>query len=208
MMFAVNFPNSITNFLLKSKGGEIGPYTALALQAVQANRAKKQFRTLQDVFDIHRPRSILDIGCGLGMASMMVAKYYQCEYLGLLDGDGTGELFSDYRAGAPAWNDVRLAGEMARANLPDECQVETFVAGRDEPDISVDAVVSFKSWGTHYPIATYLEMVVNITTQDSIVITDLLPDDESFRRTQSDQIQEAGFKLIDHHERRHVFMRL
>lgn len=204
-----HFPSCVMQYLLKTKNTKSGndALAQVALQAVQLNRAKKQFRTLQNVFDIHTPKSILDIGCGLGLASLMAAKYYRVDYLGLLDGDGTGELFSDYRAGAPAWNDVRLAWEMARLNLPGGCQIEAYVAGRDVPDITVDAVVSFKSWGTHYPIARYIQMVRDITVEGSIVITDLIPDDESFQRAQSQQIQDHGFKLIEQDDRRHVFMR-
>lgn len=176
----------------------------------QIARSKKQLKTVRRLLDIHKPRSMLDIGCGLGLSSVMIAKYSNMKYLGLLDGDGSGELFGDYRDQALAWNDVHIAGNIARSILCNtECKVETFVQGRHPVKIPVDLIVSFKSWGTHYPVATYLDLAAQSLETGGLMVLDLRPDDEEFRAGQRAEIEAAGFRLVERSgDRRHVFARV
>jgi SAM-dependent methyltransferase len=176
----------------------------------QIARSKKQFQTVRRLLDTHKPRSMLDIGCGLGLSSLMIAKYSNMKYLGLLDGDGSGELFHDYRSEALAWNNVRVAGGLARINLADtDCKVETFVQGHHPVKIPVDLIVSFKSWGTHYPVATYLELAAQSLMNGGLVVLDLRPDDEEFRAGQRAEIEAFGFRLVERSgDRRHVYRKL
>lgn len=177
----------------------------------QVERATRQLSTVRRLLDMYKPKSILDIGCGLGVSSIMIAKYSGMNYLGLLDGDGSGELFSDYRTDAPAWNDVRIAGDMARANLDEACIVEAFIQNRLPADavIPVDMIVSFKSWGTHYPINTYLPLAARSLKPGGLVVTDLRPDDEIFRLAQRAVFKRSGFRLVERSgDRRHVFERI
>lgn len=175
----------------------------------QLARSKKQFNTVKRLLDMHKPQSMLDIGCGIGLSSLMIAKYSNMNYLGLLDGDGSGELFSDYRESALAWNDVRIAGFLARANLPESCKVETFTQTDHPVTIPVDMIVSFKSWGTHYPVETYLPLAARSLQSGGLIVLDLRPDDEIFRAAQRARIEREGFKLIERSgDRRHVFERM
>lgn len=176
----------------------------------QLARSKKQLHTVTRLLDIHKPKSMLDIGCGLGLSSILIAKYSNMKYLGLLDGDGSGELFHDYRSEALAWNDVRIAGGLARAILHDTgCKVETFIQGKHPVKIPVDLIVSFKSWGTHYPVMTYLPLAAESLEPGGHIILDLRPDDEVFRLAQRAAIERFGFRLVERAgDRRHVYRRL
>jgi SAM-dependent methyltransferase len=177
----------------------------------QIERSKRQLKTVKRLLDLYKPKSMLDIGCGLGVSSIMIAKYSDMDYLALLDGDGSGELFSDYRTDAPPWNDVRIAGDMARANLDEKCIVEAFVQSRLPADLTipVDLIVSFKSWGTHYPVNTYLPLAARSLKPGGLVVLDLRPDDEFFRIEQRAAVERAGFELVERAgDRRHVFVRV
>lgn len=206
-----NFPGKVMDYLRERKGEGSGTLEA------QVRRSEKQLELLKPLLKRYSPRSMLDIGCGLGLSSIMIAKYSRMNYLGLLDGDGTGELFSDYREGAPAWNDVNIAGIMASSNLHRECRFECFTPPviKQFRFLPFDLVVSFKSWGTHYPISTYIGMVSRYVEPGGLVVLDLRPGDgpegEAFRQGQRDEIVAAGFELVQwgfEGDRRHVFRRL
>lgn len=168
-------------------------------------RAAKQFHSLKPVLDKYKPQRILDIGCGLALGSVLAAEYVSADYLALMDGDGTGEIFHDYREGALAWNDVAIAGTVARTRLAG-CKIETFVQNVDLT-IPVDLIVSWKSWGTHYPIAEYIPLAVRSLMQGGIVVTDLWPGSEDFRIGQVVEVEAAGFWLVSGGPRQHVFIK-
>lgn len=198
----IHFPEEAIDYLRRHKGEQHSIVD-------QINRSNRQLSTVQRLLDIHKPRSMLDIGCGLGLTSTIIAKYSRMNYLGLLDGDGTGTIFHDFRTDALAWNDVAVAGALARANLGDMCKVETFVQGRHPVKIPVDLIVSFKSWGTHYPIETYLPLAAASLQPGGLVIVDLRPDDEIFRLAQCVAVERAGFRLVERAgDRRFVFVRV
>jgi SAM-dependent methyltransferase len=194
----MNFPDEVIAYLARHKHQA----TPVAC-AHQIARAIKQAGTLTRLFREHAPLSMLDIGCGLGLASIMLAREHILSDLHLLDGDGSGDIFHDYRAGAVPWNDVRLAGALARANLSAGCAVVEYPA---DPDltISVDIIVSFKSWGTHYPISTYLPLAARSLKPGGLIAVDLHPSDR-LHGEQASEIQAAGFDLVEQHQRRHVF---
>jgi SAM-dependent methyltransferase len=195
------FPQDALDYLKHHKGDDFSP-------SVQIDRSRKQLHTVKRLLDMHKPQSMLDIGCGLGLSSALIAKYSNMNYLALLDGDGSGKLFSDYRTDAPAWNDVRIAGTLARANVGDGCRVETFFQDR-ELTIPVDLIVSFKSWGTHYPVGHYLPLAKRSLNPGGLIVIDLRPDDEDFRERQRRRVLADGFRLVERSgDRRHVFARV
>jgi len=189
------FPDEVAAFLLKNKTNDVF--------ARQIARAHKQAGTLAELFTEYRPRTLLDIGCGLGMAAIVLAVRFNLDAIHLLDGDGSGDIFHDYRAGAAPWNDVRLAGALARANLPPACAV---IEHPSDPDLTipVDVIVSFKSWGTHYPISTYLPLAARSLKPGGLIAVDLHPSDR-LHGEQASEIQAAGFDLVEQYGRRHVF---
>lgn len=185
----IYFPETALNYLIERKGADVDQYR-------QVFRAVKQLEYLRGVFDRFTPSSILDIGCGLAVGSILAARYVSADYLALMDGDGSGDLFSDYREGAPAWNNVAVAGEMARANLPSSCVVSTFVQN-PEATIPVDMIVSFKSWATHYPIGEYIPLARRSLKPGGVVVLDLRPGPEDFRLAQVAEMRAAGFHFVE-----------
>jgi hypothetical protein len=193
------FPDSVKAFLSKHK--DVG--TDELVYARQVIRAQKQADTLNELFSEYRPRSVLDIGCGLGVAVIVLACRFDLDALHLLDGDGSGEIFHDYCGDVEPWNDVELARQMAVANVSPRCVVHAYKADVDLT-IPVDMIVSFKSWGTHYPVSTYLPLAKRSLKRGGLVAIDLRPC-TNYHSEQVHEIQAAGFILIEQHGRRHVF---
>jgi len=197
----VEFPSEVVAYLQRTKVHDID--TACALQI---NRARKQADTLVSIFQEHEPRTLLDIGCGLGIASIILAQQFDLTDLHLMDGDGSSEIYHDYREDALPWNDVELARKMAAANVPLGCLVSAYYADPNRI-IPVDVIVSFKSWGTHYPVSTYLPLAWHSLEPGGLVVMTLRPGDEKFLQEQVGEVVAAGFKLVDRQSRQHVFQR-
>lgn len=200
----ITFPDQVIEYLRTRKGAKLSLDKQIA-------RSEKQLNTLKPILDRYSVRTMIDIGCGLGLSSIMIAKYSNMNYLGLLDGDGTGELFHDFREDGKPWNDVKIAGVLAAANFSGRYDTFTPQQAADL-FLPVDMVVSFKSWGTHYPIKTYLPFAARNVKPGGFVVVDLRPgDDEVFRQAQRAAVIAAGFELVQwgfEGDRRHVFRRV
>jgi SAM-dependent methyltransferase len=184
------FTFSALQYLQRHKGDDYNPDR-------QVVRAVKQFELLKPILEKYSIQSMLDIGCGLAIASILIARHLNLKYLGLMDGDGTGEIFHDFRENGRAWNDVSIAEGLARANLDDMCRVEAFYPLPDLQIKYLDAIVSFKSWGTHYPIGEYIPLAHSALNPGGVIVVDLKPDDGIFQGAQITRMRNAGFELVE-----------
>jgi len=172
--------------------------------------SEKLLEHIRPILDEYKPGSMLDIGCASGVHSVVIARYCRVKYLALMDGDGSGEIFHDYREGALAWNNVADAKAFADIHL--DCPVEAFVQNPDLT-IPVDLITSFKSWGTHYPVSEYIPLAQRSLRSGGLIITDFRPDDEPFNEIQAKDFVDAGFRLVDRlgksgNRRKHVFVKI
>lgn len=114
-------------------------------------------------------KNIIDIGCGLGL--MMSHLTNEFDNIHLVDktgferkkrkkGYGSLESFGFY-------NDLDFAKELVSKNT--KATVETY-GPNNIPNIKYDAIISFYSWGFHYPIETYGDWAVNSLTEDGIIM--------------------------------------
>ena len=161
----MKFPDEVSNYLRKRKLSGQGE-----LQD-QIRRAYKQLLTLIPLIDASLPQSILDIGCGLGCVDVLLARL-GVKVVHLMDGDGTALRRDDYAVNMEAWNDVKLAADIVQMNAPADTVVH---AHRVDPDLyaSVEMIISFKSWGTHYPVATYLPLAQRCLKPGGLLVLDL-----------------------------------
>jgi hypothetical protein len=183
------FPSEDVEYLTRRKG-------AVSLEG-QERRGIKQAVQLLPYLRTVGARSILDIGCGLGVVDAVLG----LDVIHLMDGDGTGERRDDYGADVAAWNDVRLAAEFVRLNVP-TAEVYAHIA---DPNLTipVDAIISLKSWGTHYPVSTYLPLAKRSLSAGGLLALDMRKGHDD-----SAEIEVAGFKLWRApSSRRRVFVR-
>lgn len=183
----LKFPAAVDAYLLQHKGeGQAVEY----LKQEQVRRAIKRVNSIGPLVERFKPKSVLDIGCGLGTIPTILALKYSLRVVHLMDGDANQEKRNDFRVNMQPWNSVHAAAELARLNLPDTVQVIPHVANPDLT-IDIDMIMSFKSWGVHYPISTYLPLAQRSLKSGGLLLIDIK---ESVAGP-SEQITNAGFKL-------------
>jgi hypothetical protein len=160
----LSFPESAIAYLLRHKGDADG---IPRMCERQATRARKQFEALSPYIGKGVKR-VLDIGCGLGAIDVVLASKRSITDLYLVDGDGSVERHGEYREVSEPWNNVADAVEFVEKNVPDSVLVVSAW-----PITNVDFVISLKSWGLHYPVATYLDRVSGIIELEGTLIIDL-----------------------------------
>lgn len=135
-------------------------------------------------------RSMLDIGCGLALVDIMLARAIAPERVYLLDGVAPGVLDRGYKVDMQPWNSVTLAASMFRANVDAVVELVTIV-----PPVTalppVDLIISTRSWGHHYPVTAYLEAVARSLAPGGVLAVDLRTG-----RGGAAEIQTAGFEQI------------
>ena len=192
------FPDKVVAFLLRHKEKRHGalPDNVFNICRDQVVRAHKRMEVIETILGYYQLKSVLDIGCGLAMIDILIQKKFHVPLIHLFDGDGTDELYEGYNKKAkPAWNDVMLAGEMVKANVPTETVVVPHFA-TELATIPCDALVSFKSWGVHYPISTYVPLALRSVKDGGLLLTEI--DDPAGEQL----LTEHGFKVMDRIGRR------
>lgn len=195
----IQFPPSALEYLRRhAKDYEAHPEHTKANQLL---RTQKRWESIQHWVRAAKPRSVLDIGCGLGMIDIWFANYGGVQDVHLMDGDGTEPIRGDYADDMLPWNSVDVAVEMVRANVQPGVGVAGWLADTRH-HIPVDMIVSFKSWGTHYPVNTYIDLAKrSLSKIGGVLMIDILHDNEG-----KAQLQAAGFTLRQMIGRRlHVF---
>jgi SAM-dependent methyltransferase len=147
-------------------------YTLADMNQRFNDRAQKVLNeVLPSIFDTS-VRSILDIGCGIGGNSAMLANAVGAKTVHLIEGDANPEVIAalkEHGLGYSSdklkpWNDVEIAAELVRANVARDVVVvphkaaDVLAGTHDMPD-SFDLITSFRSWCHHYPARVYLDIV-------------------------------------------------
>ncbi len=188
----INWPYSVTAYLQRHSKDK-GPWHVLLEK--QEARARKRVEGIASVVDIWEPTSMLEIGPGLGVTALLLADRYHMHRVYLLDGDGTNPIQHDYQEDMQPWNDVEVAAELLRNNLQPYVQVIPLLTS--DPDYSsdvVDIICSFKSWGVHYPVSTYLDYAHTHLRHGGLLIIDIM--EERGEGDKNKQVEAGGFKLI------------
>jgi SAM-dependent methyltransferase len=135
--------------------------------------------------------SFMDIGCGLGLVDVLIARATGAKTIFMMDGDGSVMPKMGFKSGTRAWGNVRMGQMLVQKNLPTSVKVATLT-----PDpthrLSVDLIVSLKSWGHHYPVETYLDLAKASLSEGGVLILDL-------RRGRGgrETLEKAGFCHLD-----------
>jgi len=115
------------------------------------------------------PGDALDIGCGLGGMSALIA--HHCGgMLHLMDGTGWADRRTGFGPDMDAFNDMHLTAEMMRLNGVARYKPWPIGAADIPP---VDNIVSLLSWGWHYPVETYLPLARRILRPGGRLILDI-----------------------------------
>lgn len=114
----------------------------------------------------------LDIGCGSGIVTGVIADAVGANVTHVVDGDGSivdPKSFNGYGPAVTAWGDVHAAAARLRFM---GCKVFAYVAPELPLHAPIDLVTSFLSWGHHYPLGTYIDAVAKLLCHDGRLIMD------------------------------------
>ncbi len=140
-------------------------------------------------------KDILDIGCGMAGIDVLLYRHYDKPRLVLLDGDGQVENHEDkinfHPEGMKPFNDMAAMKELLSANAVDLEQVFTLPIGYEGASSRIDLCISLLSWGWHYPVNTYLDLVCRCMRPGGRLILDLRAGQGGER-----DLADAGFELI------------
>jgi SAM-dependent methyltransferase len=135
-------------------------------------------------------RSMLDIGCGLALVDVLLARAVAPRRVYLLDGAEPGELDRGYKTVMQPWGSVAIAASMFRANVDAAVELVTIAAPVTALP-PVDLIISTRSWGHHYPVSVYLESVARSLAPGGVLAVDLRAG-----RGGAAEIQAAGFEHV------------
>ncbi len=154
-------------------------YISLQRTGIKNGFEKKYYDNIKFNWDdmkdyVGEPNKVLDIGCGIGGIDYFIAKQFQNCHLYLLDENKLDEtIMYGYNNKSSYYNSLELSEKFLRLNnISNEITLLT-----PDNDLSIlkeiDLVISLISWGFHYPIETYLDLVSNCTSENAKVIIDI-----------------------------------
>lgn len=111
---------------------------------------------------------MLDIGCGPALTSIMFALECGNVRLGLMDGSGGFKQMGYHETKLP-WVGTQMAEDIAELNGVQ------FDLVRPDPSETwpCDGAMSLLSWGHHYPVSTYLQLVRRSLVMFGSLVLDL-----------------------------------
>ncbi len=123
-------------------------------------------------------KSVLDIGCGIAGINLFLHDHYKHNInFYLLDREQTDQhIYYGFNKRGSFYNSLSVAKEFLTLNGILDSNIFLLQANPQNSinlDEEIDLVVSFISWGYHYPISTYLDEVHSILKKSGILIVDV-----------------------------------
>ncbi len=132
--------------------------------------------------------SVLDIGCGLGFTDLCIFEHYGSEakiQFYLFDkSEFADDLYFGFEDKPAFYNDLKLAKKLLTDyGVSSKC-VDTIEAEKENLSQlkDIDLIISAIAWGFHFPVSTYLEEVVNLMHDESVLIMDIRKESDGLER--------------------------
>jgi SAM-dependent methyltransferase len=162
---SIVWPDQVCGYLVRT--GRDLDYSCPLIE----DAAEQKFAALWPVLrDRPVPAALLDIGCGLALIDVHIARRWPHVRVHLLDGDGTAAQDRGFKPTMSAWGDVSAGAAMMRANAP-LSPVIIHAPGRFH--VPVDLIISSRSWGHHYPISVYADSVLRSLNPGGLLVLDI-----------------------------------
>lgn len=126
------------------------PIRAGSTEGSMAHNIEPEMRQLAETFP-DGIKSILDIGCGVGLTSLWLRNLTGCKVDGL-DGNGMDPVRSGWLQHNEPWNNTEVTRELWDANGGQDMRIYT---PDNMPVYRYDLLVSVTAWGWHFPVETY-----------------------------------------------------
>jgi len=134
--------------------------------------SQSEYNSISQVID--KPKTILDMGCGLGRMSVYMNSIMKDESIHYILADSTQEIPEKMRYGwnpsGGFYNDLKLTSDFCKLN--GLSNFETFdLKNNDLTKLtSVDLIMSFLCVGFHYPIDMYMDKFKQIISPRGVMI--------------------------------------
>ena len=150
-----------------------------------------------DTFKNFLPNSvntIMDIGCGLGIINIYLNKFFEKKPIFfLLDKNRIDRKIKyGFSINYESYNDLNETKNILLGNEIDSDCIYLFdVEKQFQINKKIDLVISLKSMGYHYPINSYIELLRNCCTKNTVFIYDIGENqyDENYLKTIFDDIK-------------------
>lgn len=147
-------------------------HNPIAGESLTPNRYERTFLSMRPWLP-PAAENFLDIGCGLGGVAMWTTRHYPGATAHLIDGETQTEKWVSYQDGGQAWADVNIAVRLYAKYCPGRA-VKAWPPDPTQQEIPpCELIFSNCSWGHHYPIETYLDMVRRTLRPKGVLIVDL-----------------------------------
>lgn len=135
----------------------------------QAGRYERTFNAMKPWLPA-AVNDFLDIGCGTGGIAMHVARHYRTATAHLMDGAADG-VPGAWRTDGVPWRDISAA----LRGFAKHCPGVRVRGWPPDPGLTIrcELIYSTCSWGHHYPIETYLDLVDRSLAPGGTLIVDL-----------------------------------
>lgn len=128
--------------------------------------------SLEDLFrNLTKPSVVVELGCGIGRASVWLAKYYQWEKstFYLLDGTGMDITHGIDDAATGFYNSMEGTRAYVSLNLPDT-EVHYVDVGQPWTTEAPELLMSFLAFGYHWDFGPYLRRFEDAMEKDSYAV--------------------------------------
>lgn len=136
----------------------------------------KEFETFKNYLP-EKLSNILDIGCGIAGIDVLLNRFYESksgvDKITLLDKEGCSEIYYNFETEAAHYNSLDLAKDFLRINGVKSTLETINITEQAFPNGNFDLVISLISWGFHYPVSTYLDVVYEHLADGGILILDV-----------------------------------
>ena len=135
----------------------------------------REFETFKNYLP-NTAKNIMDIGCGLGIINIYLNKFFEKEpTFFLLDKNRVDRKIKyGFSSNYESYNDLNETKNILLDNNIDSNCINLFdVEKQFLITKKMDLVISLKSMGYHYPINTYIELLRNCCTKDTVFIFDI-----------------------------------
>lgn len=138
--------------------------------------------------------TIMDIGCGLGIINIYLNKFFEKKPIFfLLDKNRIDRKIKyGFSLNYESYNDLNETKNILLGNEIDSDCVYLFdVEKQFQINKKIDLVISLKSMGYHYPINSYIELLRNCCTKNTVFIYDIGENqyDENYLKTIFDDVK-------------------
>lgn len=191
MKIDITFPENVKKYIELQCNSSLFKYTNLP-----------ELKTIKDELSVVVPKNVLEIGAGIGRASVYLSKYFNWTETNfyLLDGDSGDKQVNgtNYESKDSFYNSISATEEFCSANGMNN--VHLLNAEKDDwksLEVKYDLCYSFLALGFHWPINIYLDMIHDMLTDNALLIFGTRPADKKFDKFVNTQLDSVDTKLYN-----------